>query len=125
MSTGPSRPSGEGGDQSALGLEDLEGAGDVEEALAAGADDGHARAAQLRQVGRDVHRGLARPRWTPPRPPVPKDADAGQPGQEHGTGDGRAAVDLLSCEALNEAEGKSPIVMKAVVAVYLPRQAPY
>ncbi len=50
-------------------------AGDVEDRLGAGADDGHRRPGELLEVRRDVERragAAGAPRWTPPMPPVAK-----------------------------------------------------
>lgn len=81
----------EGGDQHALGLEVLERAGHVEEALAAAADDGDAGAAQLGQVGRDIQRGGGAA-VDAAEAAGAEHADAGAAGQEHGGGDGGGAV---------------------------------
>ena len=74
----------DGHDRHAARLEVLQGRRHVQDGLGPGADDGHGRAAELLEVGRDVECGCApvppdagaapprAPWWTPPIPPVAK-----------------------------------------------------
>lgn len=92
---------GKSGHSNALGLEVLEGAGDVEETLAAAADDGDRGPTELGEISRDIE-GFLSATMDPSKTASSEDLDLGQMCQQHGAGDGGATIRLLVSNALSE-----------------------
>ena len=85
-------------DADALGLQVLEGARNVQEALAATGHDGYGCPAELCQISRDVHARLGAA-VDATQSAGTKDLDAGQLSEKHGACNGCAAIEVLARQA--------------------------
>lgn len=86
---------GKGSNTNALGLQVLKSTANVQEALASAGNDSHGSAAKLSEISRYVHAGLSAAVHTA-KTASTEDLDAGQLGQDHGTSDRGAAVEVLA-----------------------------
>jgi hypothetical protein len=85
-------------DANALGLQVLEGARDIQEALAATGHNGDGCPAQLCQISRDVHARLSAA-VDASQSAGSKNLDARQLGEKHGACNGCAAIEVLARQA--------------------------
>lgn len=86
---------GEGSNADALSLQVLESTADIQEALASAGNDCNRSAAELSQIGRDVHAGLSAAVHTTQTTST-EDLDARQLSQNHGSSNRSAAVEVLA-----------------------------